>query len=56
MGFEFFTLARNDQIAAVAVVVTLGILGWHVGNHIDHFVTCRDFVRMGDYVPANCAD
>lgn len=56
MGFSFFALARRDQIAAVALVVMLGILGWYVGNNNSRFVTCRDFVRMGDYVPANCAD
>lgn len=56
MGFEFLALARHDQIAAIALVVMLGILGWYVGSNNARFVTCRDFVRTGEYVPPNCAD
>jgi hypothetical protein len=56
MGFNFFALARRDRVAAVVAVVILGILGWYVGSNNNRFVTCRDFVRMGDYVPTNCAD
>ena len=55
MGFEFFTLTRREQLAIVALVMMIGILGWYVGHNNDHFLTCRDFVRMGDFEPANCA-
>jgi hypothetical protein len=55
MGFEFFSLARREQVAAVALVVLIGVLGWYVGRYNNHFLTCRDFVRMGDFEPANCA-
>ena len=56
MGFEFFALARRDQISVLLLVAMLGIFGWYVGQNNDRFVTCRDFIRMGDYVPENCAD
>ena len=56
MGFEFFALARRDRIAVVVLVAMLGVFGWYVGQNNERFVTCRDFIRMGDYVPENCAD
>lgn len=56
MGFEFLRLARSQQLVAVAVVVLVGLLGWYVGGYNDRFVTCRDFIRMGEVEPTNCAD
>jgi hypothetical protein len=56
MGFEFFRLALRQQMAVVAMVVVVGLLGWYIGRYNDRFVTCRDFIRMGDFAPANCAD
>jgi len=56
MGFEFFALARREQVVAIVLVVTIGVLGWYVGHNNNHFLTCRDFVRMGDFQPENCAD
>ncbi|MDH4278930.1 MAG: hypothetical protein OEZ14_07090 [Acidimicrobiia bacterium] len=56
MGFEFFRLAQREQAAALVLVVTIGVLGWYVGHNNSRFLTCRDFVRMGDFVPDNCVD
>ena len=55
MGFEFFKLAFREQTIAVLTVVMIGLAGLYVGSHNDRFVTCRDFERMGDYQPQNCA-
>ncbi len=54
MGFEFFALERREQAGAILLVVTIGVLGWYVGHNNNHFLTYRDFVRMGDFRPANC--
>ena len=56
MGFEFFAFTRRAQVAAIVLVVTIGVVGWYVGHNNHHFMTCRDFVRMGDFRPENCAD
>jgi hypothetical protein len=56
MGFEFFRLVRIERLVVVALIALVGLLGWYVGRYNDRFVTCRDFVRMGDFAPANCAD
>ena len=56
MGFEIFTLERREQVGAIILVMGIGILGWYVGHSNNHFLTCRDFVRMGDFKPANCVD
>jgi hypothetical protein len=55
MGLEFFGLTRREQLGAISMVVMIGVLGWYVGHNNNRFVTCRDFVRMGDYEPSNCA-
>jgi hypothetical protein len=55
MGFKFFALSLREQLAAASLVVLIGTLGWYVGTNNSHFLTCRDFDRMGDFQPANCA-
>jgi len=55
MGVEFFGLPRREQVAAIALVVVIGVLGFYVGSNNERFLTCRDFERIGDYEPEGCA-
>ena len=55
IGSDLFSLARREQLATVGVALAIGLMGFYVGVENDHFVSCRDFERMGDYVPDDCA-
>jgi len=42
----------------VGIVLIIGIMvmvGYLVGSHHNRFLTCEDFERSGQYVPANCS-
>lgn len=55
VGSDLIALSRREQVAIVSLVVAIGIAGFYVGADNYRFLSCRDFERMGDYVPANCS-
>lgn len=55
LGSDLFALSRREQVATVAVVVAIGLMGFYVGVENDRFLSCRDFEHMGDFVPEDCA-
>jgi hypothetical protein len=54
LGGDFFGLTRRLQIIAVVTIIGIGGVGWYMGYANDHFVTCEDFERAGEYQPSNC--
>lgn len=47
-------LTRADQIITVVIVVAVTGFGAIAGHSHNRLVTCEEFERHGDYVPANC--
>ncbi len=55
VGSDVLSLSRREQVATVAVVAAVGLMGLYVGIENDRFLTCRDFERMGEYLPDDCS-
>lgn len=54
IGSDVLSLTRREQVATIAVVVAVGVMGFYIGTENDRFLTCRDFERMGEFVPTGC--
>ena len=54
MRIDFFQLDRNEQKVAGATIAALFLIGLYVGSAHERFLTCNDFERSGDFVPADC--
>ena len=55
LGSDLFLLSRRERAATLIVVLLVGLMGFYVGTANERFLTCRDFERMGDYIPEDCA-
>ncbi len=53
---DFFTLPRWERTISAVAVVTIGLIGFYVGEEHPRFLACEDFERIGDYVPSDCFD
>lgn len=51
---DFFALRRRPQLVLAALTVGIFLVRLYVGQGHERFLTCDDFERVGDYVPANC--
>lgn len=52
---DFTQMNRAAPKYGIALVIGIMVLvGYLVGSHHDHFLTCEDFELSGQYVPANC--
>ena len=53
---DWLSLPRRERLLATVVIVGIGLAGLYVGHANERFVTCREFERVGDYVPGDCAE
>jgi hypothetical protein len=54
LAWKFFELSWRTQVIGAALVVGIFLTGWLVGDSHRRYLTCYDFIRAGDYVPADC--
>jgi len=44
------------KVGIVLVIGTMVLMGYLVGSHHEHFLTCEDFEIAGQHVPADCSE
>ncbi|MDJ0770987.1 MAG: hypothetical protein QNJ12_19505 [Ilumatobacter sp.] len=51
---DFVSLTARLRVALVVTALVVFAVGWYVGDGHPRFLSCRDFARAGEFVPANC--
>ena len=53
---DSLSLKRRHFLAMIAIVIFVGMLGYIIGSNHHWFLTCQDFIIVGDNVPTNCVE
>ncbi len=56
LDIDFVRLGRAEQWTAAAITLAVTLLGVAAGSNHQQMLTCGNFERAGDFIPADCVD